>query len=475
MADNKKKPNVVVLVPDEMNTRPVGCYGQALPVTPFMDRLAERGARFENFFTSHPKCVPARAALLTAQHPHVGGHRTLELATRPDEPNLIRTLRESGYQSVMVGRNHMVDADTLPLTFDEYFDVGGKWTLEPEDPDSVPAGSFLVGRDPVAYNEHLDVVRTDAAIEWIEKQAQDAPPFYMQVNYNFPHCPYSVPDPFYGKLDRSQISLPPLPVSGALPQFHQVLRETYGLDQMSDDQWRELIACYYEMVSLIDHEMGRIFQTLEDRNLFDNTIFVVWVDHGDFAGEFGLSEKWDTAFYDCITHVPFIMAGPGIQAQSVSALMQTIDVLPTVLDLAGVEPPKGIQGKSFVPVLNGKVDELYDVVLCQGGQEQDLVERTVPVDARERPCKAYLKKQQALCDTPYINLRAKMIRDHRYKYIFHSAGMEEFYDLEDDPMELQNRAEDPEYAELLYQYRLKMISKLVEAETVFPWQEGLEA
>jgi arylsulfatase A-like enzyme len=471
----KKKPNIVILVPDEMNTRPVGCYGQPLPVTPFMDQLAQRGARFENFFTCHPKCVPARVALLTAQHPHVGGHRTLELEARPEEPNLIRTLRENGYHTVMIGRNHMVEAETLKQTFDEYLNTCGKWTLEPSDPESVPPGSYLVGRDPVPYEEHLDVVRTDSVIEWIEKNTGLDRPFYLQVNYNFPHCPYSVPEPFYGKLDRNQIQLPSFPTSGNLPRLHQVLREAYELDRMTDEQWRELIACYYEMTTLIDHEMGRVFQTLEKQNLTDNTIFVIWVDHGDFAGEFGLSEKWDTAFYDCITHVPFIMAGPGIDSQEVPALMQTIDVLPTILDLVGVEPPKGIQGKSFVPVLNGDVKELWDVVLCQGGQERDLIERTVPVEARARPCKAYLKKQQALCTEPEINLRAKMIRDHRYKYIFHSAGFEEFYDLKNDPRELHNRAGDAEFHDLLHEYRLKMIAKLVEAEAVSPWQDGLEA
>lgn len=463
------------VVPDELNIRPVGCYGQPLPVTPFMDRLAQCGAKFENFFTSHPKCVPARVALLTAQHPHVGGHRTLELDARPDEPNLIRTLRENGWHTVMVGRNHMVNVETLPLTFDEYLNVKGEWTLEPENPEGVPAGSYLVGRDPVPYESHLDVIRTDTAIEWIEQNTDSESPFYMQVNYNFPHCPYSVPDPFYGKLDRRRIRIPPRPEKNHLPRLHQVLRKTYELEDMTDDQWRELIACYYEMTSMIDYEMGRVYDALERTGQLENTIFIVWVDHGDFAGEFGLTEKWDTAFYDCITQVPFIMSGPGIDSQSVPALMQTIDVLPTVLDLVGVEPPHGIQGKSFVPVLKGDVRELWDVVLCQGGQERELIERTVPVEARERPCKAYLKKQQALCAEPEINLRAKMIRDHEYKYIYHSAGFEEFFDLRKDPNELDNCAGDPACAQRLHAYRLKMIRKLVEAETVFPWQAGLEA
>ncbi len=470
-----RKPNIVLLVPDEMNIRPVGCYGQSLPVTPFMDRLAARGARFENFFTSHPKCVPARVALLTAQHPHVGGHRTLELEARPDEPNLIRTLRENGYHTAMVGRNHMVDGDTLPLTFDEYLDTGGKWSLEPEDLSAVPAGSYLVGRDPVPYEEHLEVERTNTAVQWIQDHAEDEEPFFLQVNYLFPHCPYSVPDPFYGKIDRAAIQVPERPNSAHLPRFHQVLRETYELDRMTDEQWRELIACYYEMTMMVDHEMGRVHAALKDAGQLDNTIFVIWVDHGDFAGEFGLAEKWDTAFYDCITHVPFIMAGPGIDPQTIPALMQTIDVLPTVLDLVGVESPKGIQGQSFVPVLSGAVSEIHEVVLCQGGQERELVERTVPVEGRPRPCQAYLKKQEALCRDPSINLRAKMIRDHDYKYIFHTDDIEEFYDLKKDPKELHNRSADEAYASLLQQYRLKMIAKLVDSETVFPWQDGLEA
>jgi hypothetical protein len=126
-------------------------------------------------------------------------------------------------------------------------------------------------------------------------------------------------------------------------------------------------------------------------------------------------------------------------------------------------------------VLTGEVQELWDVVLCQGGQERELIERTVPVEARERPCKACLKKQQALCTEPEINLRAKMIRDHDYKYIFHSAGFEEFYALKADPMDLKSCAGEAGYQGLLHQHRLKMINTLVEAEAASPCQEGLEA
>lgn len=471
-----RRPNIVIFVPDEMNTRFMSCYDAKQKITPFIDSIAEKGVKFNNYFTVHAKCSPARVSLMTGTHPHVGGHRTLQLLGRPEEPNMIRTLRENGYTTALFGRNHMCEDQTLEETFDHHDFTAGKWTLDPKDPTSTPVGSYFIGQDDVPLEEYVDRIRTQTAIDWMEKDKPDDKPFYMQVNLNHPHPPYGVPKPYYGKIDRSSIELPDKADLFNSPRFHQILRETYELDGMSDDQWRDLIATHMEMCTFVDDECKRVFQSLEKQGLIEDTLFIIWVDHGDFAGEYQLTEKWDTALYDCITHVPLIMHAPKwLKPTEVDAFIQTVDVLPTALGLAGVEVPKGVQGKSFLPVINGESDGYYDTVLSQGGQERELVMNPVPFDGAPRPCKAYLKKQEALCKEPTINLKAKAIRDHDFKYINHLYGVEELFDLKKDPNELKNISTDPAYAEQLSTYRHKMVSKLMETETILPYQEQLES
>jgi len=219
-----------------------------------------------------------------------------------------------------------------------------------------------------------------------------------------------------------------------------------------------------------------MYEALEKVGQLENTIIAFWSDHGDFAGEHQLTEKWDTCFYDCLTRVPLLLDGPGItQSLCSDALVESIDILPTLLNLVGVPVPKGIQGKSLVPLLTGQTETHRDLVFSQGGQEPALLALTVPVDAKPRPCYSYLLKQQSLVNDPHINLRAKMIRDHRYKYCYRHQGPEELYDLVQDPWELENIASKVENRDLLDSYRLKMMDKLVEADTVEPYQDFLES
>lgn len=471
------RPNIVLLCPDEMKASALGCYGQALPVSPILDRMAGRSAVFNQSHTVHPKCVPSRAALLTAQYPHVGGHRTLHLHVRPHEINLVRTLREAGYQTCLFGKNHVVDSHTMPFTFDHWFKDGGRATLEqPAGRALMPAGSYWVGEDPVPNGEWRDTVNTERAIRWLEQERDEARPFLAWINWDSPHPPYKVPAPFFGAMDRSKIELPPLDNPADKPPYQQRLFDTYGLQSMTPGDWREVVATYLDMCRYVDHEVGRVLDTLDRLGLSENTIVVFWSDHGDFAGEHQLGEKWDTCFYDCITRVPLMMSWPGrIEARRIDALVESIDIMPTLLELAGVDVPKGVQGRSLGPLLRGETSEHRDIVFCQGGQEPEMFDRVIPPNGRPRPCLAYQLKQQALYDDPGINIRAKMIRDRRWKYCFHLSGFEELYDLESDPSELRNRAREQACTDVLNRMRMRMMRKLIEAETVEPWQDHLES
>lgn len=471
-----RPPNILLLCPDEMKASALGCYGQIQPTSPFIDSLAGRAVFFDQCHTVHPKCVPSRAALLTAQYPHVNGHRTLHLHVRPHEINLVRELRRAGYQTALVGKNHVVDQATLPETFDVWLRDNGARDLETPASIPFPPGSYQVGLEPRPLADYIDADATTQALDWLKRGRDPAKPFFMWLNWNAPHPPYGVPAPYYGRLDRASIELPPRDSGRHKPPYQRQLQETYGLDRMTDEHWRELIATYLEMTAFVDGETRRVFDALAAGGELDNTIVLFWSDHGDFAGEHQLPEKWDTSFYDCITRVPAFIHAPGrLAAKRVAALVESIDLLPTVLTLAGVPVPAGVQGQNLLPLIEGRVEKVRDFVFCQGGQEPALLALTVAPGAKERPCRAYQLKQEALWRQPDINRRAKMIRDRRHKYIYHLGGFEELYDLVADPWELTNLAPDPAQADLLQQYRRHMIEKLVEVDTCEPYQDFLES
>jgi len=475
---SQKKPNIILLCPDEMRASALGCMGNPAGATPYLDGLAKRSVKFNRCFTNHPKCTPSRCSLLTGQYPHVGGHRTLEMPVRSHEVNLVRTLKESGYQTALVGKNHCVDEQTMPLTFDvdKGKAKGADTNLDPPDPPPMPIGTYYVGEENCTVEEHSDHLATTTALACIDDFKKDDQPFFLWLNWDHPHCPYRVPAPYFGKTDRDAVPAP-LPRPN-LPRhaMHDQLRASYGLDEVTADDWRELAATYLDMCSFIDDEVKRVIDHLEASGLADDTIVIFWSDHGDFAGDYELPEKWDTCFTDNLVHIPLLIHAPGrVTPQTVEGFIETIDVLPTALALAGVELPGGIQGKSYTPVLDGKAEKLREYAFCQGGQEPELLELATPVDARPRPCRAYYLKQTALVANPQINLRAKMLRGDRWKYIMRADGEEELYDLANDPGELTNLTDNPSAKDALDTMRLAMMRKLIEAESVDPAQDYLDS
>lgn len=482
MPQDSRPQNILILCPDEMKATAMSCYGNPVNTTPFLDQLARDGARFDQCHTVHPKCVPSRAAFTSAQYPHVNGHRTLDLEMRPYEINLIRHLKENGYNTALVGKNHTVDRDTLPGTFD-YHERAGRlehyqFDVESGAETGIPFESYYVGEARIALEEFGDFRETECAKTWLKEGWDRNKPFFLWLNWNAPHPPYSVPSPYFRSIDRGSIPLPPKVQASDKPPHVEIIRKHHktGEAYFDDASWQELIATYYEMCRFVDDETRRIYEYLREIGELENTIIVFWSDHGDFAGEYQLPEKWDTAFNDCITRVPFLVHYPRkIRPVEVEGLVETIDILPTVLRLAGIEFPKGIQGRDASALLRDGTLPFRELVFCQGGQENDLLARPLPRDARPRPAQSYLYKQDCLLDNPEINARAKMIRDQRYKYTYRLTGFEEFYDLQQDPWETINQAGNPAFSDKIQIYRQKLINKLIEAETVEPYQEWLEA
>jgi len=471
-------PNILILCPDEMKASALSLYGNRAQTTPFIDSWAQNAAVFDQCHTVHPKCTPSRCAFTSAQYPHVGGHRTLDIPLRKHEPNLIRSLKQAGYETALVGKNHTADAETLEQMFDHWLKPNGETDFKARD-NGFPEGSYQIGEADIPLENFRDRNATLDAQNWLKQRNNGSDtPFCLWVNWNAPHPPYSIPKPYYARIDRDQVDLPPADDPSAKPPYHVELQKAYDCrpERMNDEQWRELAGTYLDMCKFVDDQVADLFTTLKESGADQNTIVVLWSDHGDFAGEHRLPEKWDTSFYDCITRIPLVISGPGITPGRNAALVESIDILPTILKAVGVDAPNGIQGRDLGPLFRGEVETVRNEVFCQGGQEQEMLKLAVSPDAKPRPARAYYLKQQALFANPQINARAKMLRDERYKYIYHAGGFEEFYDLTTDPHELDNLAFDGSVdPATLQHYRMRMMEKLIEVETVEPHQDYLES
>jgi choline-sulfatase len=234
---------------------------------------------------------------------------------------------------------------------------------------------------------------------------------------------------------------------------------------------REIQATYYGMVSRVDSHIGRVLDSIRSLGLLQNSLVVFTVDHGDFAGQYGLIEKWDTAMNDCILHVPLIIHDPDLnRTTKVNSLSEHVDLAPTFLQIMGYTPDWGIHGESLVPhITEGKTKE---AVFADGGHEEEMwgrLNREMPGNGKRRA------KQETYVTCPETMSRTKMVRTDRYKLVVRLIGGNELYDLQSDPDEMKNLYGDPSYASIISDLQLTLIDWCLKTDTDRPFQEEVGA
>lgn len=475
-----RRPNVVIITPDELRADYISCLRNNLPTersahgaaglleTPNIDALTDRGTLFTQAFVQHGKCTPSRASMFTGMYPSTGGHRTLHLKLQPSERHLAETFRANGYTTVLVGRNHIVEDEYMEASFDRWIhDPVDEPTDYPESIGDPLTGAFYGGRVLTDLSETTDGRNTAATIAWLK----DAPsPFFLWFNLYYPHPPYKVPEPYYSQIDRQRVSLYPKVDFNDKPNAMSLMYKNLGLDGLSESDWREVIATYGGMVAAVDHMVGRLVQALGDQNMIDNTIIVFTTDHGDYAGQYQLVEKWDCLFHDCILQTPFILSVPWLpsMAKRVDNLVEMVDLAPTLYELCEIDPHPGIAGKSLLPLLENPESPHRDSVYAEGGREQELLEKYNPYQySRGRPM-AYSGKYKVFFDDPQTLARAAMVRTKKYKLVYRINGKSELYDLDKDPGEMTNVHDHQEYAEARSTMERLLIERLLQAQPNIP-------
>ncbi len=451
--------NLIILCTDEMRGDCLGANGLNADVrTPEMDRFADRAVNFTRHFTSFPKCVPARVSLMTGRYCHTDGYRTITQHMPFGTPDVLATLRAQGHQAALFGKNHcwenLLEASHEPprlkpgqrgLAVDHhswtprFAEIYHRFRDQPREDRPDPNGATPLELEAgFTYRgcrrEASDEAYTEQAIEYLTRVRNKDRPFFLQVNLEKPHPPYEVEEPYFSMYRRDAIAPFPygLPRNAPLPLVRQ--REVRTGVDAPEAAFRELQAVYYGMVSKVDHLMGRLLSCIESQGLLEDSIVMVWSDHGDFAGQYGLPEKWDTTFADCLTHVPFVLHAPGLpRGRRVESLTDHTDVAPTVLELLGMSPLPGTHGRSLLPVIAGEPGR--DAVFSEGGHEDEMLRR---FNKPQRDPNRRDGKQDVYRLDPDTMARAKMIRTDRYKLVVRLRGGNELYDLTEDRWEMNN-------------------------------------
>ena len=464
------RPNLVIIVADQLRADAVGAFGSRHASTPNIDSLAARGARLTNTFTQHPVCSPSRASFLTGWYPHTRGHRSLTHLLRPEDPNLLKTFKQAGYHVTHVGRRGDTFAPgATELSCDEY-----GWIREPGTPMMAPKGemnpnwpmsrAFYIGKVDEQHDDDFDEACTRTAEAWLADRPIERP-WMLYVPLIFPHCPFAATEPWYSMHDRS--SLPPRAPhvqAGHEPAFMQHVRDTYGLGRLDENEWREIAGVYHGMVSRMDSQVGRILGAVGDD--LENTVVVFFSDHGEYLGDHDLIEKWPSGMHDCLTRTPLVFAGPGVTPGStVDSMVELLDIVPTLHEFAGIEADYTHFGRSLRPVLDDPSIPHRTFAFSEGGFLVDEQER---FESAGFPYDLKAKAQQ---DGPETVGKVVAIRSKEWTYVWRLYEPPELYDRQNDPSELCNLAGRPEHAALEAELSGELMRWMVSTADVMPWTE----
>jgi len=436
------RPNFVLFMPETLRADAVLGDPRTRAHTPNVDRLAEQGVAFTHCYAQVSYCSPSRCSMFTGHYPHTRGHRSLMSLLHAHHGNLFRDLKRAGYRTAAFGKNDLLAQDAISQALDEV-----TLRVQREDPAHRPApwpvghrfhGTFYNGCRPTRDVHDFDWACIQSALQFLDEDHDR--PFCLFLPLGFAHPPYEVEEPFFSMHDRANLPAPIPRKTGPTRTHMRIRHNGFNCDHLDEQGLREIKACYFGMVSRVDHQLGRVLDKLQQRGLHDRTVVVVLSDHGDYTGDYGLVEKFLAGFEDCLLRVPLVMRVPGLGPQPPRhALCEMVDLYPTLLELAGVEPAHDHFGRSLLPLCRGGSAERRDAVFAEGGFHAHET-RFLPILGEDNP---YTDMVRNLNAHPRLARRALMVRTLTHKYVYCPGDLDELYDLRSDPNELVNLADDP--------------------------------
>lgn len=460
-----RRPNFLIIYTDQQRWDGLGVNGNPDIHTPHLDRLANQSVNFDRCFVQNPVCMPSRLSFLTGQYPSTLGITHMGVPVPEDTVTLPRLLAPYGYRSANIGKLHFQphanrDHRTQhpPYGFDHleisdepgsYEDAYRAWvrrlapdqlphvslgqapmtevwqaTMKIEDGIEHPPERFPI--EPLASRCRDDMTHTafvaEQSIEFMRHQARTGQPFLCIAGIYSPHSPWVAPQHYFDLYDPDALTLPAFP-----PE----VEEQRGPQNYPDEELRRAHHGYYGQISEVDHHVGRLLAALDDLSIAGDTVVIFTSDHGEWLGEHLRYGKGYPAHDQC-SRVPLLIRPPGdtFTARRDSGLTEALDVLPTILDLAGIQVPPHLQGSSLLPRLHGDAP----------GGASALTEHT----------------------------GWKSLRTERFRYLLHADGTEDLYDLSAEWGDYRDVSADPAYASDLAASRHELGRKLLAAERPLP-------
>ncbi len=444
--------NVLFIGSDDCRAT-LGCYGHPLVKTPHLDALAARGVRFDRAYCNFPLCGPSRTSMLSGVRPDTTKIWENQLAVRdrmPEAITLPQLFRQSGWESTRLGKMYHMDVPESIGT--NNWDDPPSWNraLSLDGPENKTIGE---GRNPTpgfpsgnAFHwisfagdgrDQADQRAADQAVELIRGPRQQ--PYFLGLGLLRPHVPLVAPSKFFDLYPLDKVDLRTNPAGDVedIPQLSEITITRRGGDmKMNERDKREVLRAYYASVSYMDSLVGQVLQAVEKKGELTRTAVVFWSDHGYHLGEHFRWQK--RSLFEESSRVPLIVAAPGRKARGATsrALVELVDVYPTVAELAGLTPPAHLEGQSFVPLLDRPQRPWKTAAFTQVYQPPNIVGRAV-VTQRYRYIQ-WTGEAPATAKEPG------------------SEDREELYDHQTDPHEFTNLSRNPVHSATLAQMRQVM-------------------
>ncbi len=473
--------NIVLILTDQHRYDSLGCYGAEICQTPNLDRLAERGVRFDRAYTSTVPCSPSRAALFTGVYPHKNYVRVNNQELNPEIPNLASELGAAGYNLGYAGKWHVDDPKVATdygfegkdfpgygypvyngliegLRFGPRAGSRGATTHYEEylashgyEPPKVLQAHY--GDNPGKQGQEMYALHSggletsfeymvaEDAVELLRimktRRDREGAPFFIWANFWGPHTPCLIPEPYYSMYDPA--SIPVEPSFGETwerkPFVQQMVERYWGLSEGGWGRWREIVARYWGYVTLIDDLVGMILGELEALGCADNTLVVFSTDHGDNMGAHRLIEKGPFTYEQCY-RLPMIAAHPRCDAPGsvCDEFVYLQDLYPTFLEMAGRPAPGEPDTRSILSQIAG----------APASTDRDSV--------------------YAQFFAQLFRYEQRMIRTRTHKFVYNHSDIGELYDLVNDPWEMRNLIDLPETHGLQKELIAKMREHMVRLE-----------
>ena len=423
------KPNILLIIADQLVPFLTGVYGHPVVRTPHLDRLAKRGVRFDAAYTPCPICAPARACLLTGKYSSENGVYDNAAPLPCDEPTICHYLNRAGYDTVLSGKAHFVGPDQLhgfrKRLIPSIYPTDFAWTKRRENKRPRSHARQYIGKavrvGAKTRNLEFDENAHRRAMEYLGERGGSRDPFFLCVSYNFPHEPFCPPKRYWDMYEDARIEIPQMPddLDAKHSPMDKWLNRHHGVDRVDlqrPESLRRLRRAYYALITYIDDKVGQLLESLEENGLADDTVVIFTSDHGDMLCEKNMVQK--RSFYEWSCRVPLIVAMPDGtgKGRRCGEPVSLIDLAPTILDLAGVEASERLpmDGASLLTLIRGE----------ESGR------RTVFAEMHSEG----------------VYTTCFMVRRGRYKYNYLHGHGAQLFDLVEDPDEWNDLAGEPQHA-----------------------------